>query len=134
MRRRAYIIAKVAADGQMAGARSEIESLLRQRHRIPVGQEDDFKVQDPAAAMEAQQGAIRTLALLLVAIASVSLLVGGISIMNVMIVSVTERTREIGIRRPLSLRRDRTRSAATPAAVKPAPALAQAPRVPTAPE
>jgi putative ABC transport system permease protein len=85
----------------MAGARSEIENLLRQRHRIPAGQEDDFKVQDPAAAMEAQQGAIRTVALLLVAIASVSLLVGGISIMNVMIVSVTERTREIGIRRAL---------------------------------
>ena len=97
----AYIIAKVAGDGQMAGARSEIENLLRQRHRIPAGQEDDFKVQDPAAAMEAQQGAIRTVALLLVAIASVSLLVGGISIMNVMIVSVTERTREIGIRRAL---------------------------------
>ncbi len=70
----AYIIAKVAADGQMQGARSEIENLLRQRHRIVAGQEDDFKVQDPAAAMEAQQGAIRTVALLLVAIASVSLL------------------------------------------------------------
>ena len=97
----AYIIAKVSGDGQMAGARAEIESLLRQRHRVPAGQEDDFKVQDPAAAMEAQQGAIRTVALLLVAIASVSLLVGGISIMNVMIVSVTERTREIGIRRAL---------------------------------
>lgn len=97
----AYILAKVASHGQMAGARSEIESLLRQRHRIPADQEDDFKVQDPAAAMEAQQGAIRTVALLLMAIACVSLLVGGISIMNVMIVSVTERTREIGIRRAL---------------------------------
>ena len=97
----AYIIAKVASDSQMTGARSEIEGLLRQRHRILSGQEDDFKVQDPAAAMEAQNGAIRTVALLLVAIASVSLLVGGISIMNVMIVSVTERTREIGIRRAL---------------------------------
>ena len=97
----AYIIAKVASDGQMAGAKAEIESLLRQRHRIPADQEDDFKVQDPAAAMEAQQGAIRTVALLLMAIASVSLLVGGISIMNIMIVSVTERTREIGIRRAL---------------------------------
>lgn len=97
----AYILAKVASDGQMAGATSEIQSLLRQRHRVPAGVADDFQVQDPAAAMEAQQGAIRTVALLLLAIASVSLLVGGISIMNVMIVSVTERTREIGIRRAL---------------------------------
>jgi putative ABC transport system permease protein len=97
----AYILAKVASDDQMAGATTEIERLLRQRHTIPAGQPDDFKVQDPAAAMEAQQGAVRTVALLLFAIASVSLLVGGISIMNVMIVSVTERTREIGIRRAL---------------------------------
>ena len=95
----AYILAKAGSDDQLAGAKTEIEGVLRQRHRIVPGQEDDFKVQDPAAAMEAQQGAIRTVALLLVAIASVSLLVGGISIMNVMIVSVTERTREIGIRR-----------------------------------
>lgn len=97
----AFIIAKVTSDDRMDGAKAEIESLLRQRHRIPAGQEDDFKVQDPAAAMQAQQGAIRTVALLLVAIASVSLLVGGISIMNVMIVSVTERTREIGVRRAI---------------------------------
>ena len=97
----AYIIAKAASYGQMAGAKAEIESLLRQRHRIPADQENDFKVQDPAAAMKAPQGAIRTVALLLMAIASVSLLVGGISIMNIMIVSVTERTREIGIRRAL---------------------------------
>jgi putative ABC transport system permease protein len=97
----AYILAKAASDGQMMAAKSEIEDLLRQRHRILPGLEDDFKVLDPAAAMQAQQGAIRTVALLLVAIASVSLLVGGISIMNVMLVSVTERTREIGIRRAL---------------------------------
>jgi putative ABC transport system permease protein len=97
----AYILAKAGSDDQLTGAKAEIEGLLRQRHRIVSGQEDDFKVQDPAAAMEAQQGAVRTVALLLVAIASVSLLVGGISIMNVMIVSVTERTREIGIRRAI---------------------------------
>jgi putative ABC transport system permease protein len=83
----------------MRQAKADIEELLRQRHRIASGQEDDFKVLDPAAALQAQQGAIHTVALLLVAIASVSLLVGGISIMNIMIVSVTERTREIGIRR-----------------------------------
>jgi putative ABC transport system permease protein len=97
----AYVIAKAASGGQLAGAKAEIENLLRQRHRIPSGQEDDFQVQDPAAAMAAQQGAIRTVALLLTAIALVSLVVGGISIMNIMIVSVIERTREIGIRRAL---------------------------------
>jgi putative ABC transport system permease protein len=97
----AYILTKVASDDQMRQAKADIEELLRQRHRIASGQEDDFKVLDPAAALQAQQGAIHTVALLLVAIASVSLLVGGISIMNIMIVSVTERTREIGIRRAI---------------------------------
>ena len=97
----AYVIAKAASGGQLAGAKAEMEGLLRQRHRIAAGQEDDFQVQDPAAAMAAQQGAIRTVALLLTAIALVSLVVGGISIMNIMIVSVIERTREIGIRRAL---------------------------------
>jgi putative ABC transport system permease protein len=97
----AYVIAKVQSGYALADAKSEIEALLRQRHHIPPGQEDDFNVLDPAAAMQAQQGAIRTVALLLISIASVSLIVGGISIMNIMIVSITERTREIGIRRAL---------------------------------
>ncbi|HEX5508461.1 MAG TPA: ABC transporter permease [Pseudolabrys sp.] len=100
----AYILAKAQSDEAMAWAKTGIEELLRQRHRIPAGQEDDFTVSDPAAAMEAQRGATRTVALLLTAIASVSLLVGGISIMNIMIVSVTERTREIGIRRAVGAR------------------------------
>jgi putative ABC transport system permease protein len=97
----AYVIAKVESGYAMSDAKSEIEALLRQRHRIPPGREDDFSVLDPAAALQAQQGAIRTVALLLIAIASVTLIVGGISIMNIMIVSITERTREIGIRRAL---------------------------------
>ena len=97
----AYVIAKVESGYAMSDAKSEVEALLRQRHHIPLGQEDDFKVLDPAAAMQAQQGALRTVTLLLIAIASVSLIVGGISIMNIMIVSITERTREIGIRRAL---------------------------------
>ncbi|HET7849352.1 MAG TPA: ABC transporter permease [Pseudolabrys sp.] len=100
----AYILAKAQSDEAMAWAKTGIEELLRQRHRIPAGQEDDFTVSDPAAAMEAQRGATQTVALLLIAIASVSLLVGGISIMNIMIVSVTERTREIGIRRAVGAR------------------------------
>jgi putative ABC transport system permease protein len=97
----AYVIAKVESGYAMSDAKSEIEALLRQRHRIPPGREEDFTVLDPAAAMQVQQGAIRTVALLLIAIASVTLIVGGISIMNIMIVSITERTREIGIRRAL---------------------------------
>ncbi|MHB2211184.1 ABC transporter permease [Methylobacterium sp. CM6257] len=100
----AYIIAKAVSDEAMGRARTEIEGLLRQRHRIAEGQEDDFKVSDPAAAMDAQRGATRTIALLLTSVAGVSLLVGGISIMNIMTVTVTERTREIGIRRAVGAR------------------------------
>ncbi|WP_238294367.1 ABC transporter permease, partial [Methylobacterium longum] len=101
----AYIVAKAVSDEAMGRARTEIEGLLRQRHRIEDGQEDDFKVSDPAAAMDAQRGATRTIALLLTSVAGVSLLVGGISIMNIMTVTVTERTREIGIRRAVGARR-----------------------------
>lgn len=94
----AYILVKAIGDEAMARAKESIEGLLRQRHRISDDREDDFKVLDPAAAAEAQRGATRTVAILLTSIAGISLIVGGISIMNIMIVSVTERTREIGIR------------------------------------
>lgn len=100
----AYILAKAVSDEAMPRARGRIEELLRQRHRIGEGDEDDFKVSDPAAAMDAQRGATRTIALLLTSVAGVSLLVGGISIMNIMTVTVTERTREIGIRRAVGAR------------------------------
>jgi putative ABC transport system permease protein len=73
-------------------------ALLRERHRIRAGQMDDFNIRNPEDQIEAQLEASRTFTMFLVAIASVSLLVGGIGIMNVMLVSVTERTREIGIR------------------------------------
>jgi ABC-type antimicrobial peptide transport system permease subunit len=79
-------------------ATQQVESLLRERHRIRPGDDDDFNVRKPEDIVQAQLDASHTLTLLLVAIASVSLLVGGIGIMNVMLVSVTERTREIGIR------------------------------------
>jgi putative ABC transport system permease protein len=100
----AFIIVKAISDEAMGMAKSQIEGLLRQRHHIQDGEEDDFIVTDPAAAMTAQRSATRTVALLLTCIACVSLLVGGISIMNIMIVSVTERTREIGIRRAVGAR------------------------------
>mgnify|MGYP005810092577 CR=1 FL=1 len=76
----------------------QITALLRERHHIRAGQEDDFNVRRPDEVIETRLAASKTFSLLLVVIASVSLLVGGIGIMNVMLVSVTERTREIGVR------------------------------------
>jgi putative ABC transport system permease protein len=76
----------------------QITVLLRERHHIRAGQEDDFNIRRPDEMIQARLDASNTFTILLVAIASVSLLVGGIGIMNVMLVSVTERTREIGIR------------------------------------
>ena len=75
-----------------------VTALLRDRHHILPGREDDFNIRHPEELIKAQIAAKRTLALLLESIASIALLVGGIGIMNVMLVSVTERTREIGIR------------------------------------
>lgn len=75
-----------------------ITALLRQRHHIPPGKADDFNIRHPEEVIKAQIAAKRTLELLLISIASIALIVGGIGIMNVMLVSVTERTREIGLR------------------------------------
>lgn len=100
-----YILVKVASQDGVEAATVEIAALLRQRHRLPDGTPDDFRLNDPAATMLAQRGATRTLAFLLMAIASVSLLVGGISIMNIMLVSITERKREIGLRLAVGARR-----------------------------
>ena len=75
-----------------------ISALLRERHHILPGKDDDFNIRHPEEVIKAQIAAKRTLAILLISIASIALLVGGIGIMNVMLVSVTERTREIGIR------------------------------------
>jgi putative ABC transport system permease protein len=75
----------------------EISALLRQRHHIRQG-EEDFNIRHPEEVIKAQIAASRTLAIFLISVASIALLVGGIGIMNVMLVSVTERTREIGLR------------------------------------
>ena len=77
---------------------SQISALLRERHHILPGMQDDFNIRHPEEVIKAQIAAKRTLTLFLVSIASIALLVGGIGIMNVMLVSVSERTREIGIR------------------------------------
>ncbi|WP_428047465.1 ABC transporter permease, partial [Candidatus Proelusimicrobium excrementi] len=81
-----------------ADAEEEITILLRQRHNITGKKEDDFIIRNLTQMMESAMEASQTFSLLLAAIASISLLVGGIGIMNIMLVSVTERTREIGIR------------------------------------
>ena len=81
-----------------------IRDLLRQRHRLQPGQEETFLVSNLAEAADVEATATRTLSLLLAAVASVSLVVGGIGIMNIMLVTVTERTREIGLRLALGAR------------------------------
>ncbi|RWP12693.1 MAG: FtsX-like permease family protein [Mesorhizobium sp.] len=77
---------------------AEIHDLLRQRHRLQLGREESFLVSDLAEAADVEESATRVVSMLLSAVASVSLIVGGIGIMNIMLVTVTERTRDIGLR------------------------------------
>jgi putative ABC transport system permease protein len=92
------IIVKARDEVDLDWIIEDLRPLLRQRHRLAPDQEDDFRIQNMAEYLRMQQAASSTLTALLAAVASISLLVGGIGIMNIMLVSVTERTREIGIR------------------------------------
>ena len=92
------IMVKARSGDDLAAAEQQINELLKQRHHIGVRQDDDFTVRNLTQMMQAAEQQTAVMNLLLGAIASVSLLVGGIGIMNIMLVSVTERTREIGIR------------------------------------
>jgi putative ABC transport system permease protein len=94
----------VSAD-MTARAEKDVAALLRDRHNLQPGEPDDFSVRNLSEIAEAQQEGTRTLTTLLASIAAVSLLVGGIGIMNIMLVSVTERTREVGLRMAIGARR-----------------------------
>ncbi|CAN5621277.1 ABC transporter permease [soil metagenome] len=92
------ILCSAVSPEAVAPATAQIAALMRQRHRIEAGREDDFNIRHPEEVVNAQLEASRTFTALLVSIASVALLVGGIGVMNVMLASVAERTREIGVR------------------------------------
>ncbi|HVY93326.1 MAG TPA: ABC transporter permease [Bryobacteraceae bacterium] len=85
-------------EGRTAEVQDEISRLLRQRHRLQGNEDDDFTVRNMEDVFKAQESSAQVMSLLLAAVASVSLIVGGIGIMNIMLVSVTERTKEIGLR------------------------------------
>jgi len=99
----AVFVSAVSADATERAQR-QITQLLRDRHRLAEGQDDDFSIRNLAEMASAVQESTSTMTTLLAAIAAVSLLVGGIGIMNIMLVSVTERTREIGIRMAVGAR------------------------------
>ena len=92
------ILCSAISQDAVKPAGQEAAAILRDRHHLRPEEEDDFNIRNPEDIIQAQLEASKTLTVLLIAIASISLIVGGIGIMNVMLVSVTERTREIGVR------------------------------------
>ncbi|HPC81844.1 MAG TPA: ABC transporter permease [Thermoanaerobaculaceae bacterium] len=98
------ILAATASPSDIPAAMEEITSIMREQHRLAAWEDNDFTVRNQADLAAAAQSTTEVMTLLLAAIASISLLVGGIGIMNIMLVSVTERTREIGIRLAIGAR------------------------------
>ena len=101
----AAILVKVRDGESMMQASEDVEGLLRQRHRLLPLQDNDFTIRNLSAVTSAKEAGARTLSILLASVALVSLLTGGIGILNIMLVSVTERTREIGVRMAVGARR-----------------------------
>ena len=93
-----YIQASAISTNQIAAAQEQLKTIMREAHHIQPGEDDDFTVRNQAELTEAATQTSKILTILLASVAGVSLIVGGIGIMNIMLVSVTERTREIGIR------------------------------------
>jgi len=100
-----HFIRVEARTGQVNQAVDQIRTLLRQRRRVPLGKPDDFSLGTSDQALEQFHAITGMIAIVMVVLSSIGLLVGGIGVMNIMLVSVTERTREIGIRKALGARR-----------------------------
>ncbi len=98
------ILASTSSPNDIPAAQAEMAGILRESHDLASWEEDDFEIKNQSELTEAAAGTTEVMTLLLAAIASISLLVGGIGIMNIMLVSVTERTREIGIRMAIGAR------------------------------
>jgi putative ABC transport system permease protein len=99
-----FILVSAVSEAQVTAGVDQITDLLRQRHRLRPGDNDDFFIRTQLEAANTAEATSKVMTLLLASVAAVSLLVGGIGIMNIMLVSVTERTREIGVRRAVGAR------------------------------
>ena len=98
------IVVKAASETKVKQAMNQMSALLRERHRIAMGGEDDFSIRDMAEISKMLSSMTQSMSTLLLAVALISLVVGGVGIMNIMLVSVTERTREIGLRMAVGAR------------------------------
>src|SRR5690606_24896126 len=99
------IYVKAATAKSLDQVQEDVSTLLRERHKIRPGEDDDFATQNMASILQTMQQAVATFTIFLAAVAAVSLVVGGVGIMNIMLVSVTERTRENGLRMAIGAKR-----------------------------
>jgi ABC-type antimicrobial peptide transport system permease subunit len=100
-----HFLCVLAADGKMDQAKDEVTELLRRRRKVKVADPDNFGISSAESLIGQFRDVIGSVALVMVVVSSIGLLVGGIGVMNIMLVSVTERTREIGVRKAIGARR-----------------------------